>query len=171
MLSLYISELNSTVYNSSVKQIPGGSPNSTTFLGVLIFSLIIWSRSGKKHMVTFPLRPVTFPGYVFTSNTGDDTGIQLALSKDTRVGIEEFIASGKAGKPNRTTHHSMPYSGISHFDRRLIFSPATNQSTFGISLDPFICSLPNYFGFTAGLDFLHNFIAATEVLVSATKPV
>ena len=72
----------------------------------LIFSLIIWSRSGKKHMVTFPLRPVTFPGYVFTSNTGDDTGIQLALSKDTRVGIEEFIASGKAGKPNRTTHHA-----------------------------------------------------------------
>ena len=171
MLSLYISELNSTIYNSSVKQIPGGSPNSTTFLGVLIFSLIIWSRSGKKHMVTFPLRPVTFPGYVFTSNTGDDTGIQLALSKDTRVGIEEFIASGKAGKLSRTTYHSMPYSGISHFDRRLIFSLATNQSTFGISLDPFVCSLPNYFGFTAGLDFLHNFIAATEVLVSATKPV
>ena len=106
MLSLYISGLNSTVYNSSVKQIPGGSPNSTTFLGVLIFSLIIWSRSGKKHMVAFPLHPVTFPGYVFTSNTGDDTGIQLALSKDTRVGIEEFIASGKAGKPNRTTHHA-----------------------------------------------------------------
>ena len=163
--------LNSTIYNSSVKQIPGGSPNSTTFLGVLIFSLIIRSRSGKKHMVTFPLRPVTFPGYVFTSNTGDDTGIQLALSKDTRVGIEEFIASGKAGKPNRITHHSMPYSGISHFDWRLIFSPATNQSTFGISLDPFVCSLPNYFGFTAGVDFLQNFIAATEVLVSATKPV
>ena len=114
---------------------------------------------------------MTFPGYFFTSNTGDDTGIQLALSKDTRVGIKEFIASGKAGKPNRTTHHSMPYSGISHFDRRLIFSPATNQSTFGISLDPFVCSLPNYFGFTAGVDFLHNFIAATEVLVSATKPV
>ena len=59
-------------------------------------------------MVTFPLRPVTFPGYVFTSNTGDDTGIQLALSKDTRVGIEEFIVSGKAGKPNMTTHNSMP---------------------------------------------------------------
>ena len=163
--------MNSTVYNSSVKQIPGGSPNSTTFLGVLIFLLIIWSRAGKKHMVAFPLGPVTFPGYVFTSNTGDDTGIQLALSKDTRVGIEEFIASGNAGKPNRTTHHSMPYSGISQFDRRLIFSPATNQSTFGISLNPFVCSLPNYFGFTAGLDFLHNFIATTELLVSATMAV
>ena len=89
----------------------------------------------------------------------------------TRVGIKEFIASGIAGKPNMTLHHSMPYSGISHFDRCLIFSPATNQSTFGISLDPFICSLPNYFGVTAGLDFLHNFIAATEVLVSVMKPV
>jgi len=37
-----MSSLNSTVYNSSVKQIPGGSPNSTTFLGVLIFSKIFY---------------------------------------------------------------------------------------------------------------------------------
>ena len=44
--------MNTNVYNSSVKQIPGGSANSTTFLGVLIFSLIIWMRSGKKHMLT-----------------------------------------------------------------------------------------------------------------------
>ena len=100
-------------------------------------------------MVTFPLRPVTFPGYVFTSNIGDDTGIQLALSKDTRVGIDEFIASGKAGKPNRTTHHSMPYSGISHFDRHLIFhlQPIRAALEFHWLLSFVVVQL---FGFTAG---------------------
>ena len=118
-----------------------------------------------------PLCPVIFLGYVFTSNTGDDTGIQLALSKDTRVGIEEFIASGKAGKPNRTTHQSMPYSGISHFNRRLIFLPATNQRTFEISWDRFVCSLSNYFWFHSRPGTLRNLITATEFLVSVMKPV
>ena len=88
------------------------------------------------------LRPVTFPGYVFTSNPGNKTGIQLALSKETRAGIKEFIASGKAGKPNRTTHHPMPFSGKSHFNRCLIFSHATNQSTIGISLHPSFAVCP-----------------------------
>ena len=117
-----------------------------------------------------PLCPVAFPGYVFTSNTGDDTGIQLALSKDTRVGIKEFIFSGKVGKQQ---DHESFNALLRDLSLRSAFNFFTcNQSEcFGISLDPFVCSLPNYFGFTAGLDFLHNFIAATEVLVSATKPV
>ena len=96
-------------------------------------------------MVTFPLLPVTFPEYVFTSNTGKDIGNQLALSSDTRIGIKDFVASGKAGKPNRTMHYSMPFYGISHSDWRLIFLPAINQSTFGISLDPLFAVCPIIF--------------------------
>ena len=56
-------------------------------------------------MVAFPLHLVTYPGYVCTSNTGNASEFKLALSKDTRVGIEEFIASAKAVS---YTHLTLP---------------------------------------------------------------
>jgi hypothetical protein len=89
-------------------------------------------------MVTFLIRPVTFPGYVFSSNTGDDTGIQLALSIDTRVGIEEYIASGQAGKLNRTKHHLMPYSVVFQFNWPLNFySHPISATSYFIGSYPF----------------------------------
>ena len=63
----------------------------------LFINYLKQNRGRKK--TTSPLHPVTFPDW-----------------------DREFIASGQAGQPNRTKHHSMPYSGIFLIDQHFIIS-------------------------------------------------
>ena len=93
-----------------------------------------------EHTVTFPLRLVTFPGYVFFP-TGDDSGMQLGLI-NIKVEIEEYIGSGQAAKLSSTKCHSMPYPEISTAIGFTVQFVASNQKSLEFYWLSIVCNHP-----------------------------
>ena len=119
-----------------------------------------------EHMVTFPLRLVTFPGYVFLS-TGDDTGIRLALSYDTKVGIDEIHRQRSGGQAQQDQASFNALFGDHTLRSALLYSfLAPNQNPHRTSLANCSLQSTNWFSIMV----LVKLSLPQIELVQATKP-
>ena len=84
------------------------------FLGIYLFNNYLEWILTMAHTVTFPLRLVTFPGYV-SFQWAMTMWIQLAISHDARVGIEEMHRQQSGGQAQQDHVSFKPYSAAGAF--------------------------------------------------------
>ena len=120
-----------------------------------------------EHTVTFPHCLVTFPGYV-SFQWAMTMWIQLAISHDTRVGIEETHRQRSGGQAQQDQVSFKPYSAAFLLPSVLWCSFCSQSEFLGVSLVSRGSQSSNNL-VTASSRVWWDF-TATDVLVWVTKP-